>query len=756
MKRAQPTPESKTEKRRAERTLHEMVLSEYPIPPWLISGSLLENRWVIRLEDAAEFRAASVPISFDVPIASNQLLSDFQFDKDLLTAKLLLLCSIRVGSITGGKVAAIFVRNYLQFVRWRIGIGIYRNSDLTPDVLENLRGSVRTRGIAGLPPVAEAFQAIKLETQSGRRELPTYLKGTKVKFASNALLRELGVPNMTSVPPSLRREIWELVAEQGLPVPRKNSVSKDDIVPTENRVANFFSPLFALHTFSSKLSHDPLGFIPFPGETRQSIARSITDREAERTFTVPAQQACYLIDKALVWVHDYAPDIQRLIEDIERRTNELTGPDGHWRPHERAIQDALAVFEPTCGLNEPGSPWPVHGAYFEAAREGRTRPSLRTILFEYLLIACVIVIAAFSARRHNEINSLRHDCIIETDIGLSLRCYIAKTLRGVDEIPIPATVKAAVDVLRWLSEKRRVRTGEPWIVAFDELLAVRSGKSEAPPEEVKRSGKVQIYRALTRFSEFVETPLLADGSRWSPRPHQFRRWFGVTYYNRYRFPQLIALAHFYRHSDPNQTRRYITESKYTEFIAQKDENRARQRLEDFEKAGQEFRQERFLAVLDGRETMTGFGGEFLKRELYKQIAAYADCLETADDKVKKATYIEAIAPIVKATQLEPNELGHSYCKCTGSAIDLAQAECLKLAAQFGEQVKSGPDQSYASDEICGRCANGVKFPENESVCDKTIAALERAEFSQRSPAVRKLERSRLALLKEQRELRLRD
>src|SRR5690606_29162219 len=112
-----------------------------------------------------------------------------------------------------------------------------------------------------------------------------------------------------------------------------------------------------------------------------------------------------------------------------------------------------------------------------------------------------------------------------------------------------------------------------------------------------RSGKVQIYRALERFSAFVETPALDNGSPWLPRPHQFRRWFGVTYYNRYRFPQLIALTHLYRHFDPNQTRRYITERNYSGFIEEKDESRARQRRDDIEKAGEEFRQERYLAVL---------------------------------------------------------------------------------------------------------------------------------------------------------------
>src|SRR5690606_15458159 len=142
---------------------------------------------------------------------------------------------------------------------------------------------------------------------------------------------------------------------------------------------------------------------------------------------------------------------------------ELAGPDGHWRPHERAIRDILGNFEPTTTSDHPGSPWPIHPAYFEANRGERTRPSLRTVLYEYLLIASVIVIAAFSARRRDEIDSLRDDCIIETDVGILLRSYIEKTVRDFDEIPVPYSVKAAVNVLLWLSEQRRNRTAEPWI-----------------------------------------------------------------------------------------------------------------------------------------------------------------------------------------------------------------------------------------------------------------------------------------------------
>src|SRR5690606_22161 len=113
----------------------------------------------------------------------------------------------------------------------------------------------------------------------------------QVRFASNQFLAELGVPNMTSLPPSLRKQIRELAIKQGLQDVGKDQTSERETVPTENRVANFLSPIVALHTFASRLKHDPIGCLPFEGETRQSVARALTTREADRSFTVPALQA---------------------------------------------------------------------------------------------------------------------------------------------------------------------------------------------------------------------------------------------------------------------------------------------------------------------------------------------------------------------------------------------------------------------------------------------------------------------------------
>jgi len=748
---AEPNPAS------GQLSVHDRVLREYPIPAWLVSQSLLDHKWRIRLGDTTKYRAAEQDINFAVAASPGRSFADPLYINDLLTAKLLLVHAIRASVIGSSKVASIFVRNYLQFARWRIGIGLFRNADLTEDIIGLLRRSIQERGISGLPPVAQALATAQREIDAGSRTLPSYPKGNQHIFAANAFVQELGLPNMTSVPPALRKQIRELAVSKGLVTAHTEGIdvgaaSEDlvDEVPTENRVAAFLKPVETLHTFVRYLQHDPIGCIPFVGQTVQAVAASIATREADRTFTIPAFQACYLIDQALTWVTQYSDEIFRYAKEVERRIRELTGPDEHWRPHERAIIDVSKTFVPRAGVGVLGSPWPMHPSYHEPTRGEKLGPSLRTVMFEYLLIACVIVIAAFAARRHDELDSLRDDCIIETDVGLLLNSYIEKTIHDIEQIPVPHSVKLAVDILLVLSAGYRERTGEHWIVAFSEMINVRISKHDIDAEGVIRSGKVDFYRCLERFSAFVGTPALADGAVWTPLPHQFRRWFGVIYYNRYRFPQLTALAYFFRHSDINQTRRYVTERAYGGFIREKDETRARERLNDISKAGEELRFERFLDVLEGREQMTGFGGEFLKRELEKCVSAYSDRLEIVDDRDRRMTLMEAIAPVVASTKLEPNELGHTYCKCGTGPVDLAQAECLKAAARFGDEISLEPDSAYSTDTTCGGCAHSVYFGENDLFIDVEIARLEESSACARCSAVRSVEQERLDVLREQR------
>jgi hypothetical protein len=122
-------------------------------------------------------------------------------------------------------------------------------------------------------------------------------------------------------------------------------------------------------------------------------------------------------------------------------------------------------------------------------------------------------------------------------------------------------------------------------------------------------------------------------------------------------------------------------------------------------------------VLQGKENISGWGGEAIKRELLALVndAKHKLDLGPADD-LPVFTLDQLLTQFAEGKRLEPNGLGHSYCKCTSEQQDLATASC--LAAQRADQSKrlllSTPDPSYADDVTCSGCVHNVQLPENES------------------------------------------
>jgi hypothetical protein len=366
----------------------------------------------------------------------------------------------------------------------------------------------------------------------------------------------------------------------------------------------------------------------------------------------------------------------------------------------------------------------------------------------------MIVIAAFSARRREEIESLRDGCITHVDGEPWLETWIEKTIRDLDKIPVPKSVERAVEVLSWLSAMYRQRTGERWLFHFDD-------RAQIGPVDVPRMARFNIYRSLSRFAQFVRLPPLPDGTQWDPKSHQFRRFFGVTYYHRFRFPHLTALSNFYRHFDPDQTRRYVTEAARGGFLRQAEENRVRsrrselltaryhtQRLADFEAEGHALRVERFRNVVRGEENMSGWGGEVLKRQLAELIEQAKVQLDlTPEDDLPGPTLDALLENFATGKRLEPNSLGHSYCKCTAEPQDLRSAGCLAArSAEYKEQsLFSAPDPAFAADHICSGCPHNVQFSECEPYWAETIAHEKQQLACSLAPLLHALSHERLAM-----------
>src|SRR5690606_5507572 len=99
--------------------------------------------------------------------------------------------------------------------------------------------------------------------------------------------------------------------------------------------------------------------------------------------------------------------------------------------------------------------------------------ALADALFRLLPAACVIVIAAFSARRREEIESLREGCISDDAAGLWLHSFITKSSRDVERVPTCDSVKRAIEILEELSSTYRSRNQEEWLLKFYHIRSTK-------------------------------------------------------------------------------------------------------------------------------------------------------------------------------------------------------------------------------------------------------------------------------------------
>ncbi|WP_149651794.1 site-specific integrase [Azospirillum argentinense] len=349
--------------------------------------------------------------------------------------------------------------------------------------------------------------------------------------------------------------------------------------------------------------------------------------------------------------------------------------------------------------------------------------------FVLLPTACLIVIAAFTARRSGEIDSLQLGCVEEDADGeLWLSIWIEKALRDITRILVPASVQRAITVLEWLSADARERSGTRWLFQFD---SVHQGGALTA---------LHFRSALNEFAEYVGVPPLPDGTRWVFSPHQFRRFFSICYYWRWSFGSLTALSTFLRQFDLEVTRRYVTEVSRGELVRLKEDALADHAVRVA--AAQELsgldgrrrahhdvsREHRTMVARDvvaGRTALGGFGGEQITKRLDDLIIEFERRLEIRPASSPQGLLNELLSGFVAhtLTHLEPNPLGHSLCKCARSRADLAAARCLdEFQATHPDTPRPAqPDHAHASDTVCGGCAHNVLPPETEPYWIEAIA-----------------------------------
>lgn len=716
------------------------ILDGLPCPDWFKGKSLRDHVWPIETEDPTQRRNTLFTIDFRTPVLPGpRWLTDPDFRDDLLTVKLYVYYGLSASEGWSDSAIAIHLdaRSLVTLIRWRLNRGIKRFESLTDAWFREYCSSLQVNGLEGLLRTEESVGAYLAAVAAGDDKLPVYVKGRRTCLAMDAVAQRVGIDTWKSftasaytgvVRAAMERQIHTNAAQRA-----RLSANEEEAQRglTETRLVLLLSVWDKLWRLRGRLPHDPIGVCAFnSGLTPFGLAKSLATRNLGRTATAPAFQTCFLVDRALRWILDYADDLKTLAGILDDAHTEASQTQS-WNLRARTVEMALSRFQPrVLGPDRLGAPWPILPVYKTRVLEEHRRVpgvSIRTAILELLPAACAIVIATFAARRKEEIESLRYSCVAvdEATGEISLEIWIEKTLRTLSRIPVPISVVKAVEVLEWLSERCRRRKGTPWLFEYDELLPLTGGTR-------RRSVQFDLAEQLRQFANFVDVPLLPDGTHWHFTPHQFRRFFSVVYFHRFRFPSLTALSNFLHHYDPDMTRRYITETARGGFARLAEEQRlegrrrtlarqpaaiaAQKTFEDFEAGRKDFMRERYRAVALHDEKLGGFGGEQIKNEL-KDLVEKAKLLveirSSADDV--ETTFDRLLVDFVESRWLEPNGLGHSYCKCTGNPQDLRTANCLIQKRLTGTESTAdvAPDPAYAADFVCSPCPHNCQFPENE-------------------------------------------
>lgn len=732
-------------------SLHDQIIGSLPDqkPRWLVEGSLFDHRWMVTTDDPAKKRNAVQLLVHDVVVEpGGGRLSAPEREHDLITSKLLAYTQLQPPSRASATLAVTRVRLLHWLIRWRNAEGFYRMADLDSEDLFRRWAECMRFGLAGVIDWPARVSGFIASVEDGHLEIPTRLENDSVPVVNHeAVAAHLGVTSFKGAPEAEYLRLLEFVASKGMlqkqlaetyaVLKAKGAGAGAPI--TQQTLASHFSIWDCLWRMRDLAVHDPLKYNPFAGRGPFLRAGEFTKDSGGRTRTAPEGQVCFLVDRALRWVFDYAPQLLAAVEQIAA----VERAEGRPTPKQRAaVRTILHALE----FDGPGAPNLYRDAMFlnRIARNQEWRDSgaisFHSAAFDLLPTACAVVIATFTARRKEEIASLQDDCIeYDADNEPWMLTYIEKTLRDIDRIPIPVSVVKAVDVLLKLSAYARQQSSERWLFQF--LIPFVGNRRD-----------YLFGQAIKRFAAFVEVPPMADGTAWEFSPHQFRRFFSIVYYHRFRYASLTALSAFLKHYDPDMTRRYVTEvtkgnlsrvreaatmtaAKVQEMKAagnadgvatarkQLVEMRAadlamRARQRDFEEGRLDAEFARLWAVANGEEPMGGHRGETLKAELETMIREARRQIELAPtgSASEDDAFNGLLRGFVKAHVFEPHPQGHSYCGCGRSSDELAAAACLlQKALVKGEAVVSlalGPDYGYADARTCSGCPHNIQMQEN--------------------------------------------
>lgn len=682
-------------------SLHEEIISELPVRYWFKNGTTpLGNKWVVGTESVAVRKKATVSIDFDqylTAFPSSINLLDPDRERDLVTIKLIVYHSLDDHPVGWNKSAVGAYNTFrfqLLFLKWRIENGIQSYGELNAAWHRRFLNDLQSGGREALLSMSERIGTLCRAWDNGEVE-PRYNQRGEVdgRFVAHML----GLQDGCSLTTLARAKMHEYLTRKGYRYSRSytpNAKPVENKQIAESSALDFLKPWTELWHLKEFLSHDPIGYQAYVSE-RDKRRQVKWAKARTRTKDAPEYQTSWLIDACLRLIHDDLIDeLFSLVEGGFQKNGCPNDPKRFAKVNERL-----------CSLGFPKLR-PIYSNSTTRAAPQDGLVSIRTFLLVFLPIFCSVIICAFTARRDEERNCLKIDCVeTDTNGNIWLNCLIAKNIRDMDRIPIPSSVRKAVDIVRRLHSYNRFREDQ-WL--FNIACPVTG-----------RPALVSLGKNLGRSCEWLGVPPLSNGQDWKFTPHQFRKFFGTTYYHRWMFPNLTALSYHYRHFNPDTTRAYL-KMRAAAALRMGEAKQARaevirrniERESDTNNGRWQLVRHIFQMALDGTK-ITGPAGDRINQQVRELKELFLPELGITKGGYENPGFEAALEKLIQSTPMQTHPEGHSVCLCNNSNDDKVKSRCLALKHRLSGMVPNESaevDFDFADDETCLSCPHSARVP----------------------------------------------
>ncbi|MGO8594577.1 hypothetical protein ACDA55_02425 [Rhizobium ruizarguesonis] len=718
--------------------------------------SALHDYWLLRTEDNTKVLETDFPVAFNTVVGPFGVrLNDQTLLSLLLTKKIMVirLLSIGIGGSRGtARTCMGKARHFDWLVRSLFSYEMYSLSSATQIWFNELKSQLKNPDILSLIPYEERLRMLIDASHSGRWTFPTHMTKNQRKVDYEQLASAMGVTSKSLNSSTEFREILyeKLGSFVGVGAkhivgvrPASNvarGIQKSSAKKKSRSIRNTLEVLGLLVILSGEgsIAHDPLSFDPFQEVDIDKMVDGL-GAPGGRTATLDPADLFRIMDVSAKWIIDYA--------DYILDAWDIFSDDPSFRRDNHPI--ARANLTPAIDAKRPeGAPYILMAWAGLPAKKGGGRLNLAAAI-RYLLASCAALTIALTVRRYGEVVSSKLDCLFKDANGvLMYSTYIEKTWRDLDAVPVPESMRRVVAVVKRISERTRVKTGEEWL--YRVLVSDKEGVT---------------HRVSIKFATTINEYLNAIGLKpplgqdvWDIAPHVLRRGPVVSYYHGLKGASLDGVSRVLLHFDPGQSRIYVNYSIPGAMARLRDMLQARigstrqvrvEERDDFvkeaykllsdlkarEEAFNEVRCEAFVASLmdiwTGKESLIGNGAVALVDDFEAMKEAAATQIRLGSRTNSEGAFAEALIgefkKYVKSHYLDPLPGGRLHCTCRkGVEADLQQALCLKTKwAGYPETADQDiiADFAFTNDYVCLTCPFGAALKQGQKLLSADVKEL---------------------------------